>query len=82
MGEKELQEKRNDLITRAEEILGSAKKECRELTPDEMQELAEIRDDVRKIKEAMELAGFFKKEAHKSSIEPPPRPTISRSPSL
>ena len=70
MNEKQLQEKRNDLITRAEDILESAKKECRELTPDEMQELAEIRDDVRKIKEAMELAGFFKKEGGTKPEEP------------
>ena len=71
MNEKQLQEKRNDLITRAEDILESAKKECRELTPDEMQELAEIRDDVRKIKEAMELAGFFKKEGGTKPMEEP-----------
>jgi hypothetical protein len=49
------QEKMNELITRAESIADSAKKEKRELTPDEMQELAEIRDDVKKIKEALGL---------------------------
>ena len=47
------EEKRNDLITRAEEMVNKAKAEERELTPDEMQELAEIRDDVKKIKEAL-----------------------------
>ena len=60
--EKELNEKKNDLITRAEEVLNKAKGEKRELTPDEAQELAEIRDDVRKIKETLELKGFFDKE--------------------
>lgn len=49
------EEKRNDLITRAEEIVNAAKAEKRELTDDEMQELAEIRDDVKKIKEALGL---------------------------
>lgn len=50
---KDLIEKKNDLITRAENVLGKAKEEKRELTPDEMQELAEIRDDIRKIKETL-----------------------------
>ena len=48
-----LEEKKNDLITRAEEILNTAKSETRELTDDEAQELAEIRDDVKKIKEKL-----------------------------
>lgn len=48
-----LEEKKNDLITRAEEILNTAKAETRELTDDEAQELAEIRDDVKKIKEKL-----------------------------
>lgn len=46
-------EKKNDLITRAEELVKES--EIRELTPDEAQELAEIRDDVKKIKEALGL---------------------------
>ena len=49
------EEKKNDLITRAEAVVETAKAEKRELTPDEMQELAEIRDDVKKIKEALGL---------------------------
>ena len=49
------EEKKNDLITRAESVVNTAKAEKRELTDDEMQELAEIRDDVRKIKEALGL---------------------------
>lgn len=49
------EEKRNDLITRAEEIAKTCRDEKRELTDDEMQELAEIRDDVKKIKAALGL---------------------------
>ena len=48
-------EKLNDLITRAEDVVSKAKAENRELTDDEMQEIAEIRDDVRKIKEFLGL---------------------------
>ena len=46
-----LEEKKNDLITRAEELLKVS--ETRELTEDEAQELAEIRDDVKDIKKAL-----------------------------
>lgn len=52
---KQLTEKKNDLITRAEEIVNSAEAQSRELTDAEAQELAEIRDDVRKIKEQLGL---------------------------
>lgn len=48
-----LEEKKNDLITRAEELYKEA--QTRALTDDEAQELAEIRDDVKKIKEALGL---------------------------
>ena len=44
-------ERKNDLIKRAEEIVNKAELEKRELTEDEAMELAEIRDDVKKIKE-------------------------------
>lgn len=60
MNEKELIEKQNDLMTRADELFNKAKTEKRELTPDEMQELAEIRDDIRRIKEALGLDRDFK----------------------
>lgn len=46
-----LEEKKNDLITRAEELLKMS--ETRELTDDEKEELAEIRDDVKDIKKAL-----------------------------
>lgn len=52
---KQLTEKKNDLITRAEEIVNSAEAEKRELTEAEAAELAEIRDDVRKIKDQLGL---------------------------
>lgn len=49
------EEKKNDLITRAEELVESAKTEERELTEDEAMEIAEIRDDVKAIKAALKL---------------------------
>ena len=69
--EKELTEKKNDLITRAEEVLNKAKEDCRELTEDEAMELAEIRDDIKKIKETLELKGFFDKEGGDRPMEEP-----------
>lgn len=55
-----LEEKKNDLITRAEEVLTTAKAEKRELTDAEAQELEEIRDDVRRIKETLKLDHDFR----------------------
>lgn len=46
---KELIEKKNDLITRAESIVNAAKSEKRELTEAEATELIELRDNVKKI---------------------------------
>lgn len=57
--EKELMEKKNDLITRAEKVLNQAKAEKRELTDAEAQELAEIRDNVRRIMETLGLKKDF-----------------------
>lgn len=62
MNIKGLVEKKNDLITRAEELLNDAETEKRALTDDEAQELAEIRDDVRKIKEALKIHDELKEE--------------------
>ena len=62
MYSKKMEEKKNDLITRAEEVINKAKNEERELTPDEMEELAEIRDDVRKIKESLGLMDDIDRE--------------------
>ena len=55
-----LVEKKNDLIKRAEEVLALAKAEQRELTDAEAQELAEIKDDVRRIKETLGLEDDFR----------------------
>jgi len=55
MNFKELLEKKNDLITRAESILDSAKTETRELTDEEVRELTEIKDSVAKIEETLKL---------------------------
>lgn len=52
---KELIEKKNDLITRAESVVNAAKAEKRELTEAEAAELAEIRDNVRRIVHHLEL---------------------------
>lgn len=52
---KELTEQKNDLITRAEDTVNKAKSEKRELTDEEMAELAKIRDDVRKITEKLKI---------------------------
>lgn len=54
---KALTERKNDLITRAENLVNTAENEKRELTDAEAAELAEIRDDVKKIKEALGIAG-------------------------
>lgn len=61
MYSKQLEEKRNDLITRAEEVLNNAKVEERELTDAEAQELAEIRDNVRRIIKTLEIKGDIEK---------------------
>ena len=55
-------EKKNDLITRAEEIVNGAELAKRELTEDEAQELAEIRDDVKAIKDALGIMDEISEE--------------------
>lgn len=57
---KELLEKKNDLITRAEDTLNKAREEKRELTDAEAAELAEIRDNVRRIVETLKLDDDFR----------------------
>lgn len=52
---KYLKEKRNDLITRAEEILNTAKTEKRELSEDEAKEIAGIKDEVGRIDETLKM---------------------------
>lgn len=48
-------EKMNDLITRAETLVNSAESEKRELTEAEAEELAEIRDDIQRIKKYLDI---------------------------
>ena len=52
---KELVEKRNDLVTRAEEIINAAKAEKRELTADEQTEWDSIRANIRSIDSTIEM---------------------------
>ena len=77
---KELTEKKNDLITRAETVLNAAKAEKRELTEDEAAELAEIRDNVRRIIETMKLDDDFREIGgmeRKPDGEPKEEPEVS-----
>lgn len=53
---KNLVELKNDKINQAEKILADAEVNKRELTEDEAAELAEIRDDVKRIKEALKIS--------------------------
>ena len=55
MNFKELNEQKNDMLNRAEEVLDSAKAEKRELTADEVSELTDIREKVRSINETISL---------------------------
>ena len=56
---KEMTEKKNELITRADAVLDKAKAEKRELTEDEAAELDEIRDNVQKIVNSIKLYDAF-----------------------
>lgn len=75
MSFKELEEKKNDLITRAEETLNKAKEEKRELTEDEAAELAEIRDNVRKIIDTLKLDDDFRALGDQMEKKPDDTPT-------
>ena len=52
---KYLEEKRNDLITRAEAVLDTAKEEKRELTDEEVTEITGIRDEVNRIQTTLQM---------------------------
>lgn len=56
MSYKNLVELKNDKIEKAEKIIADAEVNKRELTEDEAAELAEIRDDVKRIKEALKIS--------------------------
>lgn len=52
---KGLVERQNDLITRAESLVNAAESEKRELTEAEAKEIAEIRDDIQRIKKFLDI---------------------------
>ena len=68
--EKELNERKNDLITRAEEVLNAAKAEKRELTDAEAAELTEIRENVKRIDATLELRNDFEHMEKKADETP------------
>lgn len=81
--EKALKEKKNELITRAEEVLKKAKDEKRELTDAEVQELNKIRDDVKRIKDTLSLNDDFRelgKPMEKKNDETPTDETTEMTP--
>lgn len=69
MNFKALTEKKNDLITRAESIINDAELNKRELTDDEKEELAEIRDNVRDIKAKLEALDMIAAETETEKKE-------------
>lgn len=69
---KNLVELKNDKITKAEKILADAEVNKRELTEDEAAELAEIRDDVKRIKDALKIGDELDDSKDK---KPKPEPT-------
>lgn len=69
---KYLEEKRNDLITRAEAVLNGAKTEKRELTEAEETELADIKEEIRKIDATMGFDSEFRAMQEKEKKEDAP----------
>lgn len=78
---KNLVELKNDKINQAEKILADAEVNKRELTEDEAAELAEIRDDVKRIKEALKIGDELDDSKDKQPKQEPtpaggePKPT-------
>ena len=81
MSYKNLMELKNDKIEKAEKILADAEVNKRELTEDEAAELAEIRDDVKRIKEALKIGDELDDSKDKQPKQEPapaggePKPT-------
>lgn len=71
MSEKELREKKNALLEEADKVLNKAKMEKRELTDAEAQELAEIRDNVRRIVHHLDLMDDLDRMDEKKPKEEP-----------
>lgn len=78
MYDKEMKERKNELIEKAEKILHNAEIEKRELTEDEAAELAEIRDNVKRIKDTLEAKGFFDEEDRECAPEDKPAEDTER----
>lgn len=55
MNRKEMEEKRNDLVTRSVEILNTAEAEERALTEEEAKEISEANEEVKRIRESLRL---------------------------
>ncbi len=71
--EKELMETKNDLITRAEEMLANAKKEKRELTDDEIKEFNDLKGRVSNIEKTLKIGeevNDMTKEEKKEKVVP------------
>lgn len=68
---KNLVELKNDKINQAEKILADAEVNKRELTEDEAAELAEIRDDVKRIKEALKISDELDDSKEKQQKQEP-----------
>lgn len=68
---KNLVELKNDKIEKAEKILADAEVNKRELTEDEAAELAEIRDDVKRIKEALKISDELDDSKEKQQKQEP-----------
>lgn len=81
MSYKNLVELKNDKINQAEKILADAEVNKRELTEDEAAELDEIRDDVKRIKEALKIGDELDDSKDKQPKQEPapaggePKPT-------
>ena len=81
MSYKNLVELKNDKINQAEKILADAEVNKRELTEDEAAELAEIRDDVKRIKDALKISDELDDSKEKQQKQEPapaggePKPT-------
>lgn len=71
MSYKNLVELKNDKIEKAEKILADAEVNKRELTEDEAAELAEIRDDVKRIKEALKISDELDDSKEKQQKQEP-----------
>lgn len=68
---KNLVELKNDKIAKAEAILEDAEENKRELTPDEAAELAEIHDDVKRIKDALKIGDELDDSSDKQPKQEP-----------